>query len=160
MDLCEIGGRFMILSILNRRQMAGRATGYELYPGQLQLLDAVMLHPGIPQQDVASRLGVSPASIAQSVKRLERAGLVEKHADQRNLRRNQLFATSAGIDAANQYRECFDEINQMMFDHFSEEDLSALAGYLDRMIENLRMDDFDLEHFPIPMKPERKRKHD
>ena len=149
MSTQEVGCRLVFLHILKRKFLTEHTAGCELYPGQLHLLDAVILSPGLTQQAAASCLGVSAASVAQSVKRLEHSGLLKKEPDPQNLRKNRLYATPAGIAAADAYRKSFDQVDGAMFSGFSSEDLTALTGYLDRMIENLKPEDFDLSRFPF-----------
>lgn len=153
MELRDVGRRLVLLNILKRKLVAEHTAGCELYPGQLHLLDAVILSPGIPQQEAASRLGVSAASVAQSVKRLEHGGLIQKEPDPNNLRKNRLFATPAGTAAADAYRKSFDLVDKAMFAGFSREELTHLSELLDRMIENLRPEDFDLSQFPVRKEP-------
>lgn len=149
MEPREVGRRMVILSLLRRKKIDSRTADCVLYRGQLLLLESVIQNPSITQQELASRLGVTPASVAQSVKRLERAGLVEKHIDPKNLRRNQLTATESGVTAASRYRSLFDEIDKEIFAGFSDAELQAFSGCLDRMIENIMCDDFDLTKFPF-----------
>lgn len=51
-----------------------------------RLADAVRQTPGVIQKDLSHRLGLSPSTIAWHIDRLERAGLVLKEADGRQVR--------------------------------------------------------------------------
>ncbi len=138
MERKELGARLIRVNHMRRRRVQRMTAGYELYPGQLPILEAIKRNPGSTQQDVAAQLGVTPASIALSAKRLNAAGLIEKRVDAENKRRNQLFITKQGGQAAALYRESFDALDAETFAGFSEEEQQSLCGFLDRMIENLR----------------------
>lgn len=147
-NLHDLGWRVIALNLLRRKRVQERTSDCVLYRGQLHLLEALIQSPGCTQNDIASRLCVTPASVAQSVKRLQCAGLIERRVDETNLRRNKLYATPAGIAAAARYRDCFDGVDRETFANFSDDELQSLRQYLDRMIENVRGDDFDIYNFP------------
>ena len=130
--------RFFLLNQLRRKRIQQMTTGFELYPGQLPILEVISRQPGSTQQDVAAQLGVTPASIALSAKRLNAAGLIEKRVDAENKRRNQLFITEQGRRAATLYRESFNALDAETFSSFSDAELETLCGYFDRMIDNMR----------------------
>ena len=69
------------------RSMHGPCFASEIVPGQYPLLNYLSRHPDAAQQELASVLFVSPASVAQSTKRLQKAGLLEKASDPENLRK-------------------------------------------------------------------------
>ena len=92
----EIIARMMLLNLLRCRRLRERTAGSGLYDGQLPILECLIDCPGSTQIQLAERLAVTPASIAQSTKRLQRAGLIEKRVDENNLRCNRLYATESG----------------------------------------------------------------
>lgn len=148
MDHIEFGKRWALLHILRRRYVQKQTADCELYPGQLHLLETAIREPGRTQQELAARLGVTPASVAQSAKRLSAAGFLERRVDEKNHRRNMLYATELGKRAAKRYRDCFDEVDRVMLGGFSDAELAILCGYLDRIIENTMDDAFDPAEHP------------
>ena len=110
-----------------------------LYFGQLPILESVRDNDGCSQTDIAELLHVSPASIALSTKRLSKAGLLDKKAQEGNLRCNSLMITDKGRAAVKKCRAAFDELDAKMFDGFSADDFRCLKEYLDRMITNLEI---------------------
>lgn len=132
----EIGSRLMFLQLL-RRNLLQRGADEGLHPGQLPIVEALLCHPGSTQQELATRLHVSAASVALSAKRLQNAGLVEKRMDSKDHRRNRLYATSEGEQLAASRRQCMDAVDTMTFAGLSEEDRRTFAALLDRMIANL-----------------------
>jgi DNA-binding MarR family transcriptional regulator len=79
----------------------GRELRREVHPlgvtgGQASLLVQIRMNPGIGVRGLAARERMSPAGMSGHVKRLERAGLVSRAADQGDLRRQGLSLTPAG----------------------------------------------------------------
>jgi len=82
-----------------------------LYPGQPAMLGYICDHPGCSQKQIADRLGVTPASVAISLKRLESAHLITRRADTADTRCNRVYITQAGekeLDYCLESLEAFD----------------------------------------------------
>lgn len=137
MDMHWLGKRLMLLQMLRRRSMHGPCFANEIVPGQYPLLNYLSRHPDATQQELANMLFVSPASVAQSTKRLQKAGLLEKASDPENLRKNRLRVTPAGQDAVDSVREAIDTLDKRLFEGFAESELETLSAMLDRLIRNL-----------------------
>ncbi len=121
-----------------RRIVSGRAANEAgLHMGQLPVLEFIKRNRGCTQKDIADALQVTPASIALSTKRLQRAGLVEKRVDETNLRRNMLYVTPKAEEVSCVCREKFDAIDAVMFRDLSEAELDWFDTLMTRMIENL-----------------------
>ena len=89
------------------------------------------------QKGFAEALGVSPATVAVSIKRMEKAGLISKSTDPDDLRRNHLAITDKGLLLVNDCIRAFHDVDAGTFKGFSEEERKQLEGYYRRMIENL-----------------------
>lgn len=109
----------------------------EIIPGQYPLLNYLSKNPNASQQDLANMLFVSPASVAQSTKRLQCAGLLEKTSNPDNLRKNRLRITPAGQAIVDSFQSLLDVVNQETFRGFSEDELNQLQEFHNRMIRNL-----------------------
>lgn len=140
MNLQPIGARLIILSVLRRKHTRQKTANFELHHGQLPLLERIIANPGSTQQEVASWLMVTPASVAQSLTRLEKAGLIMRKVDPENRRCNRVYATENGVHAAALYRQSFDEVDAETFAGFSGEELTQFSALLDRMIANMNED--------------------
>ncbi|MCI9625998.1 MAG: MarR family transcriptional regulator [Clostridia bacterium] len=108
-----------------------------LHFGQPPILDYVKEHEGCTQRELSDFLCISPPSVATSVKRLQRAGFLEKLCDDQDLRRTRLRITPLGREAAQQCRAMFDKTDEKLMQGFSQEETETLMAYLDRMIDNL-----------------------
>ena len=89
------------------------------------------------QRELAQVLHVSPATIATSLKSLERLGYVEKRVDEQDARRNHVIITEKGVNAVKACFEVFQEIDRRMMDGFSEEEQEHLALLHTKILNNL-----------------------
>lgn len=130
----------MILDISKlHRVLAGkRLAKMNPYAGQwIPVLRYVLENDGCTQTDLASFLRVTPASVALSTKRMQKAGYLEKEVDEYNLRRNKLHVTPLGKKLASDCMDAFLALDNEAFKGFSEDELKAFADYLDRVAVNM-----------------------
>ena len=137
----RLGKRMMILQLLRRRVIHGKNSEKEIVPGQYPLLNYLSKNPEATQQELATMLFVSPASVAQSTKRLQKAGLLEKECNPNNLRQNRLRVTEAGQEAVNGFRAFIESVDQQTLLGFSDAEIESLTHMLNRMIKNLATDE-------------------
>ncbi len=90
------------------------------------------------QRELAQTLRVSQATIATSLKSLERLGYVEKRLDDRDNRRNRVAITGKGAAAVKQCFEVFDEVGRCMMEGLSPQEREELDRLQHRMLDNLR----------------------
>lgn len=103
---------------------------------QRQLLLDIEENPGATQREIAARRNVSTASVAVTVKRLEREGYLVKDTDQKDSRRSCLRLTSRGQKAADESRQLLQHTEASMFSGFSEEEILQFEKLLNRLIKN------------------------
>lgn len=137
----QVGKRMIFLHMLRRKYTHNHCMGNTLQPGQFPLLNFLVANPGMTQQGLAAAMHVSPASVAQSTKRLQKAGLIEKRADPENLRCNLLHVTDAGLEIVQSFRKVFSRVDEQMLKGFSDDELELIKTMLDRMAANLTEDD-------------------
>lgn len=89
------------------------------------------------QRDVARTMRISPATVAVSLKTLERDGYVKRTADERDQRRNRVELTDKGRRAVEKCGESFRAVDDRMLAGFSPEEKIQLTGFFTRMIDNL-----------------------
>ena len=148
MDQHGLGKRIILLSMLRRRMMHGVNCEKEVVPGQYPLLNYLSKNPDASQQDLANMLFVSPASVAQSTKRLQNVGMLEKMSDPENLRKNRLRVTPAGQAVVDSFHKLAEQVDQKTFAGFTEEEEAQLLTLLNRMIKNLATEE-DLAIFRV-----------
>lgn len=89
------------------------------------------------QRELAEALHVSPATVATSLKSLERLGYVEKRPDCQDARRNHVTITEKGAAAVKQCFALFQEIDERMMDGFSQDEREQLNRLHQKVLNNL-----------------------
>ncbi len=104
------------------------------------ILDYLAEHGQCTQAGIAAALGVSPASVAVSVKRMHKSGLIEKIGDENDLRCNKITITDFGRSELEKVHASFDKIDKAAYDGFSETELKEFEAYVERINKNLSKD--------------------
>lgn len=136
-ELRELVGALSKVYITHRKCFLQQSQKHGLYVGQPQVLNFVIRHPGCTQNEIAAALGVSAASIAFSTKRLQNAGFLQKQVNSLNMRCNKLYVTPEGKEILKEFGSGYDELNQAMFEGFSEDEIKQLADFAKRVDSNL-----------------------
>lgn len=89
------------------------------------------------QRELADILQVSPATVAVSLKSLQRLGMIERRSDSADQRRKRIALTPKGIHTVDTCLEVFRQVDQQMFQGFSPEEQQQLTAYHRRMLKNL-----------------------
>ena len=141
-DIRSIVARISQLNILHRIYIHRAAAENHIYFGQLPILEYVEEHDRCTQRELAGQMQVSAPSIATSVKRMQKTGLLQKAVDEKDLRCTRLTVTEKGKKLAQQCRRAFNAIDERMFTGFTEEECEQFCGYLNRLIANIVTDEF------------------
>lgn len=89
------------------------------------------------QKEIADRLGISTPTVAISIKRMEKAGLVHKVIDESDLRRNKITLTNKGLEFVDESMAVFDSVNESMLQGLSQQEQVQLKTLFLRIISNL-----------------------
>lgn len=137
MELHEIGGRMHKLELVRKLAHRKATQEFQLYFGQMPVLNYISWNPGCTQVEIANFLQVSPASIALSTKRLQKAGYLVKEVDKDNLRCKRLFLSEEGKRVRELCHERLDMLDAKEFQGFTEEELEMLVHLVDKATMNL-----------------------
>lgn len=107
---------------------------------QFPILDYIREYPGCMQKDISDRFAFSKAAVTKTIKKLIERDLVKREKNRQDSRQFDLFITEKGLIHIEKMKEAFNCCNVMMFKEFSEEELEAFSGFLDRILENLETD--------------------
>lgn len=125
------------VTLLHRYRISTSLSGLGIYRGQPEILEYLLSHGDCPQREIAESLGVSPASIATSIKRMSKAGFVDRAVDPDDRRMNRIRITEEGKRIYNIGKNEFDKTDALVFDGFSEEEIGQFSSMLSRIIDNL-----------------------
>lgn len=108
-----------------------------VYRSQHRILMCIHDHPNISQKELARLNDVTSATIAVTLKKLEKGGYISRAVDERDNRFNQISVTEKGQQVVKDSRRIFSEVEKAMFSGLTREDFAVLGGYFDRIMENL-----------------------
>ncbi|MEI8198831.1 MAG: MarR family winged helix-turn-helix transcriptional regulator [Eubacteriales bacterium] len=146
-ELRRIVRRINQLNILHRIFIHRAAVENGLFLGQLPILEYIIDHDRCTQTELAETLQVSAPSIATSIKRMQKAGLLLKTANETDHRYNRISITEKGLHIAGDCRVAFDAVDASMFTGFSPAECETLNGYLERLNANLETSEFKNKTF-------------
>lgn len=90
------------------------------------------------QADIAEYFDVSPAAITVTLKKMEKAGLVNRIAQKNNARANEVILTEKGTGMAAEILDIYDGLNLDMLEGITEEEMETFLNTLSKMQHNLR----------------------
>ncbi len=122
---------FCLRRVLHRKAMEA----LPLHRGQLPVLEHIRQNPGCTQVQIAEALLVSPSSVAQSTKRMQRDGLLKKRTEE-DQRCNRLYLTTKGEQVSAACKEKFIEMDAEVFSVLSIEEMDTLSSLLGKLVTN------------------------
>jgi DNA-binding MarR family transcriptional regulator len=81
---------------------------------------------------------VTPATITNAVKRMEKAGLVVRRRDPEDERVSRVYLTDAGRAIQSELEAIVQELDETIFAGFTDEERILMRGFLNRVHSNLR----------------------
>ena len=108
-----------------------------VYRSQHQMLMHISEYPNVSQRDLAEHLRISAATVAVTLKKLEKGGYIQRKVDKQDNRYNQICLTEMGSQIVKESVRIFQEIERAMFAGFSSEDRDAMSSLLNRISDNL-----------------------
>lgn len=133
------------LHLLYRWQIYQMREQFGVYFGQHMILGFIHANIGCTQQMVSKTLGISPPSVATSLKRMQKAGLILRQADESDRRCNRLYLTEEGLQMQKQAHKTLSDINTQMLSGFSDAQCADLVILLTQMLSNLEPEDLPQE---------------
>lgn len=109
-----------------------------LHRGQPFLLMALHKQDGMTHSELAKSLEVRPPTITNMVKRLEREGLVERRRDEDDERVSRAFLTEDGKALITRIKPIPQQIEDVAFAGFSDEERQQMGQLLERVLSNLQ----------------------
>jgi len=108
-----------------------------LYRGQPPILFALWEREGLTHSELAARLRVKPATITKMLKRMEKAGFVQRRPDPQDQRVSRVYPTDVGRSIRDQVERIRRTLEVETFAGFSPEEMALLRRHLQQMRVNL-----------------------
>lgn len=121
-----------LLSVAQRRVQRAVAAESEgaVSPAQAGLLFVLGRQDGASMGEAGAALDLGPAGISGLVDRMAAAGLVERHADEKDARAWRVFLTPKGRKSLLRAKETAREMNARLALGFSHDDIEIVARWL------------------------------
>jgi DNA-binding MarR family transcriptional regulator len=108
-----------------------------LYRGQPPVLHALWDREGLTHGDLAARLHVSPATMTKMLRRMEKAGFIERRSDPDDERVSRVYLTDSGRAVQAAVRQVWHTMEEETFAGFTPQERDVLRRSYLRMRENL-----------------------
>lgn len=119
-----------------KRTIEKRVEGTGVYRSQHRLLMSLGKNPECSQTELADKLEISPAAVAVSLKKLEKAGYIERQCKESDNRINHIVITEKGRQIIEVSICYFREMDEAFFADFTTEEMGQLENFLGRIIKN------------------------
>ncbi|MBO5715342.1 MAG: MarR family transcriptional regulator, partial [Clostridia bacterium] len=109
-----------------------------IHHSQHHLLMYIAKEKEIPsQKQIAEKFGITSAAVARSLKSLEAEGYIQRSNVEDDNRFKRIIITDKGREIIEKSHQLFEEIDNSMYEDFSEEDILKFNEYLDKMQSKL-----------------------
>lgn len=109
-----------------------------LYRGQPPLLYALWKKDGQSGRELSEALGIQPATVTKMVQRLKNAGFIMTKQDVKDSRVSRVYLTEEGQGVKESVNQVYSDLTAQIFAGFSQEELSVMESFLDRMMDNVK----------------------
>jgi DNA-binding MarR family transcriptional regulator len=133
----DLGGLLFLVSKAHHKKARQTFDEIGLFRGQPPVLFEVSAHEGLTQNELASLLEVTPATMTNLLQRIEEAGLIARCRDEKDLRSMRVYLTDKGRDKLAQSETLLDRMNATAFAGFSQQEQDDFYYFLERAHTNL-----------------------
>ena len=120
------------------RSLQRRAMVLGFSPGQFPVLLELWQEDGLTQKQLLDRLEVEQATLANTLARMERDGLIGREPHPRDRRAQIILLTELGRDLERQAIDAAAEADAALFDGFRQFERELMMEYMRMAIENAR----------------------
>jgi len=120
-----------------RARMDKLLAGQGIHPAQAPMLFSIFKDNGLTQKQLGEKMHLRPASVTIMLKRLQRAGLIEKTPDTKDLRVFRIYLTEKGKSLKDTVMNAVEAVEQDAVKGLGAEDIAALRRIMATMRGNL-----------------------
>ena len=108
-----------------------------LHPGQEMLMHRLWAGDGIPQSELASDLGISPATTTRMLDRMTKAGFLERRIDSDDQRVSRIYLTETGWSLQKPVAEIWQDLEERSLANLTHDERILLRRLLLQLLANL-----------------------
>jgi len=112
---------------------------YGIHPGQLSMLKLLWARDGLSQSEICRALKIKPSTVAVSLKRLEKSGLIVRRPDPTDQRITRVYLTEETKQIGLNVMRRQEENEKIMLQGFSEAEICLLKRFLQQILENTEL---------------------
>jgi len=133
----DIIKQLIIFAMKHRRIMQKCLDETGVFQAQHRLLMEIFRNPNASQNEIAKAMDVSAATIAVSLKKLEKGGYIKREMVEEDNRLNKITVTEIGNKVVEQSKQIFDRADKKVLEGFTEEEKYTLFALLNKLNANL-----------------------
>jgi MarR family transcriptional regulator for hemolysin len=133
----NIAMRLAVVARMMRNRFDREVSSLSVTRSKWSMIVVVARNPGATQRVIADALEMSEASTGRLIDRLCSEGLLDRQERHDDRRARAVYLTKAAEPLLAQLGEIAIEGEKSVFRGFSDEELTALKGYLDRLYRNV-----------------------
>jgi len=122
---------------LHRARFIGLISNIELFPGQIPILAMLDKNDGCTQKEIGENFKFKPASITDSLKRMEKACLITRKQDEKDLRITRVYITDVGREHLEKAIEISYKLEDISFRGFTKDEKERFIDLMEKMNRNL-----------------------
>ncbi len=127
----KILNQYMRIGKMRRMILEKHLNKTGVYRSQHQLLMHIFINPDVSQKELARIHNVSTATVAVSLKKLEKGGYIGRAGDQEDNRYNKIHITEKGLEVVEASIGLFSQVDREMFTGFSDEEREKFTKFLE-----------------------------
>jgi DNA-binding MarR family transcriptional regulator len=120
-----------------RARMEKLLVGHGVHPGQAPMLFAIFNEDGLAQKRLGEKMNLKPASITIMLRRLQKAGLIEKLPDERDQRVFRVFLTNKGETVKAVVKNAIEAVEKDACATLADEEIETLRKLIAKMKDSL-----------------------
>lgn len=117
-----------------------RITPYGVVPGQFAQLLALYEQEGMTQNQLCDQVRIDQSTMAHTLQRMDRDGLIERTPDPADRRRSLVTLTERAREVESSLVQAAQGVNAVATRGFTTEEVATFLGLVTRMIDNLEAD--------------------
>lgn len=134
----SLGYQIGLLSRLYDRCLQDALKAFGVAPGQFAPLVMLFEEDGLTQAELCRRINVEQPTMANTLERMERDGLIRRKIDSTDRRRAHVFLTARARDIQTQVMEAARAVSNRTVSRLSAGEQDEMFRLLARMVENLK----------------------
>lgn len=139
-ELPDIGGLIQTLARLWPQALARRLESLDVRPGQVAVLRCLLERDGWTQAELCRRVGVEQPTMANTLKRMRRDGLIRQRRDPQDRRKTKVFPAGRGTELGGQLDLAESDLREAALAGLEPSQRRSLARNLEILVDNLRLD--------------------